>query len=254
MQVWTAFVGHYKPAGRCNLKNLLLVVSLLLAWPTVGLSQDAQVIPRIALFGGFTRVFEKADPNSFSVGSFHFDGGQSVSTVPKYTVFGGFTTVRNRFVYGPPGSYGPGPAFYVNGWEASIEREVALGIGIVADFSQQYGTASGGPFWVGPQQENQAFALFGPQLSLRAAHRVIPFAHVLLGPSYGTAFEEYQTEGPSTSKVFDFTTAVGGGVDIKITGPVWIRAVQVDYLHTKTDFNGDHATQLRISAGIAFRF
>ena len=179
---------------------------------------------------------------------------QSVPSVPKYSVFGGSTTVRNRFDYGPPGSIGPGPAFYVNGWEASIEREVAPWIGIVADFSQQYGTRSGGPF-VGAQQENQAFALFGPQFSLRAAHRVIPFAHVLIGPGYGTVFLQYQFgPAPSTSKAFDFTTAVGGGVDIKITGPVWLRAVQVDYLHTKTDFNGDHATQLRISAAIAFRF
>jgi hypothetical protein len=236
------------------LKNLLRVVALLLAWPTVGLSQAGQVIPRDALCGGCTRGFDKVDPNRSSVGSFHFDGGQSVPIVPKYTVFGGFTTVRNRFDYGPPGSLLPGPAFYVNGWEASIERKVAPWIGIVADFSQQYGTRSGGPF-VGAQQENQALALFGPQFSLRPAHRVIPFVHLLIGPSYGTAFEEYE-DGPipSTWKVFDFTTAVGGGVDIKITGPVWIRAVQVDYLHTKTDFNGDHATQMRISAGIAFRF
>jgi hypothetical protein len=51
-----------------------------------------------------------------------------------------------------------------------------------------------------------------------------------------------------------FTTAVGGGADIKITGPVWLRAVQVEHLHANSDFAGDHATQLRISAGIAFRF
>ena len=173
---------------------------------------------------------------------------QSVPNVPKYSMFGGSTTVRNRFDYGPPGSIGPGPAFYVNGWEASIEREVAPWIGIVADFSQQYGTRSGGPF-VGAQQENQAFALFGPQFSLRAAHRVIPFAHLLLGPSYG-----HLGDPQSPYKVFDFTTAVGGGVDIKITGRVWIRAVQVDYLNTNTNFGDDHATLLRISAGIAFRF
>jgi hypothetical protein len=234
--------------GRCDLRNLLLVVALLPAWPTVGLSQAGQVVPTVALFGGFTGVFDKADPKSFSVGSFHFDGGQSVPIVPKYTVFGGFTTVRNRFDSGPPGSIGPGAAFYVSGWEASIERKVAPWIGIVADFSQQYGTASGGPF-VGAQQENQAFALFGPQFSPRVAHRAIPFAHVLIGPSYG-----HLGAPQFTYKHFDFTSAVGGGVDIRITGPVWIRAVQVDYLHTTTDFDGDHATQLRISAGIAFRF
>jgi hypothetical protein len=186
--------------------------------------------------------------------AFLFPTGAHAQSVPKYTVFGGFTSVRNRFDYGPPGSLAPGPAFYVSGWEASIERQVAPWIGIVADFSQQYGTASGGPF-VGSQQENQTFALFGPQFSVRATHRVIPFAYVLFGPSYGTVFEEYQNGPiPSTGKVYDFTTAVGGGIDIKIKGSVWLRAVQVDYLHTTNDFNGDHATQMRISAGIAFRF
>jgi hypothetical protein len=170
-------------------------------------------------------------------------------------VFGGFTTVRNRFDHGPLGSFGPGPAFYVSGWEASIERKVAPWIGIVADFSQQYyGTRSGGPF-VGAQQENQTFALFGPQFSIRTAHRAIPFAHFLIGPSYWTAVLQYKSVPIAfPSKAFDFTTAVGGGVDIKITGRVWIRAVQVDYLDTKTNFGDDHATLLRISAGIAFRF
>ena len=180
---------------------------------------------------------------------------QSVLSLPTYTVFGGFTNVRNRFDYGPPGVPTQGPVFYVNGWEGTIERQVGLGISAVADFSQQYGSATGGPFVGGSQQENQTFALFGPEFSLRVAHRVIPFAHFLLGPSYGTVFNEYEDgDGPSTGKVFDFTTAVGGGVDIKITGPLWIRAVQVERLHTHSDFNGDHATQMRISAGISFRF
>jgi hypothetical protein len=179
---------------------------------------------------------------------------QSVLSVPNYTAFGGFTSVRNRFVYGPPGSLAPGPVFYVNGWEAAIERELGLGIGIVADFSQQYGSRSGGPFR-GSQQENQTFALFGPQFSLRAGHRVIPFAHVLLGEGYGTLFLEYVNGPfPSNIKGFEFTSAVGGGVDIKITAPVWIRAAQVECLHANNDFAGDHATQMRISAGISFRF
>ena len=277
------------------MKNLLLVVALLLAWPTVGLSQAGQVIPRVALFGGFTRVFDKADPNSFSVGSFHFDGGeasaevsvsrcvgivggygwqmsnrdgqvvapaslfpidahsQSVPIVGKYTVFGGFTTVRNRFDYGSSGVPGfpavPGPVFYLNGWEASIERKFAPWIGIVADVSQQLGTRSGGQ--LGPEQENQVFVLFGPQFSLRVAHWLIPFAHVLIGPSYGLA--DYLSQN-TAGTVSSFATAIGGGVDVKIFGPVWLRAAQVDYLHTSNDFGEDHSTQVRISVGIAFRF
>jgi hypothetical protein len=235
------------------LKNLLLVVALLLAWPIVGLSQAGQVIPTVAPFGGFTRAAEKADPNSFSVGSFHFDGGQGAPIVPKYTVFGGFTTVRNRFDYGSSGVPGfptvPGPVFYLNGWEASIERKFAPWIGIVADVSQQLGTRSGGQ--LGPEQENHVFVLFGPQFSLRVAHWLIPFAHVLIGPSYGlTDYLSQNTAGTVSS----FATAIGGGVDVKIFGPVWLRAAQVDYLHTSNEFGEDHSTQMRVSAGIAFRF
>jgi hypothetical protein len=35
-----------------------------------------------------------------------------------------------RFDYGPPGSINPGPVFYVNGWEASIERDLVPWAGI----------------------------------------------------------------------------------------------------------------------------
>jgi hypothetical protein len=235
------------------LKNLLLVVALLLVWPIVGLSQAGQVIPTVALFGGFTSALDKADPNIFSVGSAHPDGGQSVPIIPKYTVFGGFTTVRNRFDYGSSGVPGfptvPGPVFYLNGWEASFERKLAPWIGIVADVSQQLGTRSGGQ--LGPEQENQVFVLFGPQFSLRGAHWLIPFAHVLIGPSYGLA--DYLAQNTSGT-VSSFATAVGGGLDVKILGPVWLRAPQVDYLHTSNDFGKDHSTQVRISVGIAFRF
>jgi hypothetical protein len=202
--------------GRCDLKNLLLVVALLLAWPTVGLTQAGQVIPT-------------------------------------YTVFGGFTTVRSRFDYGSSGVPGfptvPGPVFYLNGWEASIERKFAPWIGIVADVSQQLGTRSGGH--LGPEQENQVSVLFGPQFSLRVAHWLIPFAHVLIGPSYGLA--DYLSLG-TAGTVSSFATAIGGGVDVKILGPVWLRAAQVDYLHSSNDFGEDHSMQVRISVGIAFRF
>ena len=235
------------------MRKLLTMVVLLVGLPIEVLSQGGPVIPRVALFGGFTRVFDKADRNNFSVGSFHFDGGQSVPIIPKYTAFGGFTTVRNRFDYGSSGVPGfptaPGPVFHLNGWEASIERKFAPWMGIVADVSQQLGTRSGGQ--LGPEQENQVFVLFGPQFSLRVAQWLIPFAHVLIGPSYGLA--DYLSQN-TAGTVSSFATAIGGGVDVKIFGPVWLRAAQVDYLHTSNDFGKDHSTQVRISVGIAFRF
>jgi hypothetical protein len=72
---------RHLPSGRCDLKKLLIVVALLLDLPRAGLSQAVPPVPRVALFGGFTRVFDRADPNSFYVGSFHFDGGQASAEV-----------------------------------------------------------------------------------------------------------------------------------------------------------------------------
>jgi hypothetical protein len=63
------------------LKKLLFVAALFLGVPLAGLSQSAPTVPRVALFGGFTRVFDQADANSFSTGSFHFDGGEASAEV-----------------------------------------------------------------------------------------------------------------------------------------------------------------------------
>jgi hypothetical protein len=96
------------------LKNLLLVVALLLAWPTVGLSQAGQAVPRFALLGGFTTVFDKGDPNSFSVGSFHFDGGE-VSAEVKFSrcvgIVGGYGLQWNKQEEGLQGLALMGPQF-----------------------------------------------------------------------------------------------------------------------------------------------
>ena len=48
-----------------------------------------------------------------------------------------------------------------------------------------------------------------------------------------------------------FATAVGGGLDVKALGPVWIRAFQVDYIHA--ELNPDHHTQARLSFGVVLR-
>jgi hypothetical protein len=75
--------AHPFPA-RTLRKEPLFVLVLLLGWPTGGLSQAVPYAPRVALFSGFTRVCAQADPNSYSVGSFHFDGFEA-STEFKFT-------------------------------------------------------------------------------------------------------------------------------------------------------------------------
>lgn len=170
----------------------------------------------------------------------------SAQAIPKVTLFGGYTLVRNQQPNG-------GPSFNVNGWDASVEMKPASWLGLVGDVSQQYGSPSG-------VQERQTSVLFGPQVTVPGLKRVKPFAHILVGAVHGTnraiffgaTCTSTSCQGPTAFFGTTLATAVGGGVDIKLTGPVWIRAIQVDYLHA--NLNPDHHTQMRVAAGIAFHF
>jgi len=184
------------------MKRLLLVVALLAGLPIAGLSQAAPLVPRVAVSGSFTRLFDQGDANSYSTGSFHFDG-----------------------------------------FEASGEVKVTRWTGLLADYGLQWSLRDG--------QVLQRVLLIGPQFSAHAIHRgLIPFAHVLVGHVHGTT----DWGGPVADDVSEgsvFATAVGGGLDIKVGGHFWFRAIQADWLHA--DLSPDHHTTARISAGIVLR-
>jgi len=170
--------------------------------------------------------------------------------LPKVTFFGGYTYLRAQQDHGS--------SFSLNGWDVSLEGKSFLWLGWVTDVSQQYGS----PFGL---QEKQTTALFGPQLSIPHVPRAVPFVHALFGVVHGTNSikgigilpgplcpVQGCPAGLSILTGNSFATAVGGGVDIKLAGPVWLRAIQVDYLHG--DLSPDHHTQARIATGLAFRF
>jgi hypothetical protein len=178
------------------------------------------------------------------------------------TVFGGYTYLRAARDTGtqPCPSFGcssPTGSFNLNGWDASLEGKSFLWLGWVADISQQYGSPGG-------IKEKQTSALFGPQINIPHIPRAVPFVHALFGVVHGTnnTFINAPTEPCPTSgcpagafgisRGNAFATAVGGGVDIKLRGPIYLRAIQVDYLHA--DLSPDHHDQVRIAAGVAFHF
>ncbi|HEV2348717.1 MAG TPA: hypothetical protein VG028_02615 [Terriglobia bacterium] len=175
-------------------------------------------------------------------------GAASAQIIPKVTVFGGYTLVRAQQNNG-------GFNFNLNGWDASAELKPASWLGLVGDVSQQYGTPSG-------LQEKQTTFLFGPQVSVPGIKRVMPFAHILVGAVHGTNRViplgiACPIGSPICSQIgialgTTLATAVGGGVDFKLAGPLWVRAIQVDYLHA--NLNPDHHTQMRVAAGLAFHF
>jgi|SRR5690348_12364309 len=167
----------------------------------------------------------------------------SAQFVPKATIFAGYTLVRSR--------QSSGIGFNQNGWDVSAELRPASWFGMVADVSQQYASPFG-------EKERQTSFLFGPQLSLPGIKHVVPFAHVLIGGVHGTSRVPNgilcPITGCSGTPVIlgtAFATAVGGGVDFKLVGPLWVRPIQIDYLHANLD--PDHHTQMRIAAGLALR-
>jgi hypothetical protein len=126
------------------------------------------------------------------------------------------------------------------GWNASATGIVNRWFGVTADFSGVYKGFGG--------VNARAYSYtFGPTFSARYRH-VTPFAHVLLGGVHVSA--GFQNLSASTS---GFTTMVGGGLDVKATDHIAIRAIQGDWIlwHIQNVTNSSNG---RISAGIVFRF
>ena len=135
----------------------------------------------------------------------------------------------------------------VQGWNTSVAVNATEWFGVVADFSRLTSRTSE------PDFEEKIAAttyLFGPQFSYRGNRRVTPFARVLFGVSNinAKATELGQRAEFSDTK---FSYAVGGGLDIRVSKRIAIRALQADYIHTKFFGEGQHNG--RLSFGVVFR-
>ena len=85
--------------------------------------------------------------------------------------------------------------------------------------------------------------LFGPRISYRDNDRITPFAQVLVGGARISA---------SGASLNSFALAAGGGIDIKAAEHIAIRLVQAEYVYTR--FSGVKQNNVRLSAGVVFRF
>jgi len=181
---------------------------------------------------------------------------------PKVEVFGGYSYLRADLGGGSADSHG------VTG---SVTYNFDRILGIKADFGTQTGSLNV------PVQLNNGIPgsttsfdirpsyfsfLFGPQIAYRKSERFTPFAHVLLGgvrrkarvplnlslnPPLGTNGVSFVT-GSDTA----FGTAIGGGLDIRLSKRAAIRLFQADYFLTR--FSPDTQHNLRISTGLVLRF
>jgi hypothetical protein len=136
----------------------------------------------------------------------------------------------------------------LNGWEGSLEGKIFPFIGIVGDFSGDYGSLSF-PVFCGPGVCPQVSAsahienvLFGPRFSVPVG-KFRPFGEVMIGVAHANT----NGFGSDTS----FSTALGGGLDYRLIRLVAWR-FEGDYVRT-TLFHGTQHNA-RISTGIAVHF
>jgi len=142
----------------------------------------------------------------------------------------------------------------LNGWEASLEGKFLPFIGLVLDFSGHYGPADitnpslcPVPVCLPPLHlhDSEHNFVLGPRVSVGLGH-FRPFAHALFGGAHvkidGTGFSTTDTS---------FATALGGGLDYRIAGPLEWR-FQGDYLQTR--FFSSKQNNYRLSTGIVLAF
>ena len=128
-----------------------------------------------------------------------------------------------------------------NGWDTAVSTNLNNWFGIGGDFSGAYSSPSGVSL-------NTYTYTFGPVVSYRHNEKWTPFAHFLLGGFHSSA----SASGLSTSDS-GFAMMFGGGVDVKATQHVALRAIQFDWLSLHSNGATDNHN-MRITTGLVFRY
>jgi len=150
------------------------------------------------------------------------------------------------------GTLTPGPATSLNGWTTSFTGFVNKSVGITMQLTGNYNGTAALSYSTVYRHTYQ----FGPAYAVRW-QRASVFAHALFG---GVT----QKSSPDkTGSYTRFLWSVGGGLDLKASRRISIRAVQLDYERQSvpvvdtggpTPFPPVGVNGLRYSAGIVLRF
>ena len=85
--------------------------------------------------------------------------------------------------------------------------------------------------------------LAGPRFTSRSYDRVTPFCHVMFGLTRLTA---------GSQSINGFALQAGGGVDVKVTKNVAIRALEADYMMTR--ISGEINHHILLKTGVVLRW
>ncbi|MGC2402966.1 MAG: outer membrane beta-barrel protein [Acidobacteriaceae bacterium] len=207
-------------------------------------------------------------------------------STPKVQVFGGYSLLHEdagrltgialdldlrQF----PNTFGVKSNF--NGWNAEAQYNFGPWVAVAADvsgypsspiFVESQSTVSGLP------KGSSYSILVGPVISYRKMKKITPFVHALFGwdrTSLGASTLTGTSFPVSTTATAynDFTMALGGGVDYKLSHRFALRVAQLDWYHTSLNLNSFYGSvfssslfqglatrekNLRFSAGIVVNF
>ena len=158
---------------------------------------------------------------------------------PKVEIFGGYSFFRaNEFDY---------VTTNLHGFNASVAANLNSWLGVEGDFGGHFGSPSVGPFRVPYVDVNVYSFMGGPKIAYRGSSALTPFAHALIGTTHASAGAFGLDYGRNA-----LSAVVGGGLDVRLSDHVAIRAVQADYFMTR--FFDERQNNVRLSGGIVFRF
>jgi outer membrane protein OmpA-like peptidoglycan-associated protein/opacity protein-like surface antigen len=156
---------------------------------------------------------------------------------------------------------------WLNGGSTSIAFNFNRYLGVVGDFGGFNETrllVEGGnpPSVLGTYHAVDDGTVFtylaGPRLSFRSHERFTPFAQALFGGIRASEERLCPTCAPILPVENSFAMTAGGGLDIKVSHRLAIRAIQAEYLMTRFENLTTAATatqnDMRLSSGLVLRF
>jgi hypothetical protein len=131
----------------------------------------------------------------------------------------------------------------MNGIQFDSTYNVSRWLGLTGEFTGHYRCLSG-CFWDASISRQKAFTFVaGPRFTMRKSGRIVPWIHALGGVSNISYSDDSGKDLATTSYAF----VAGGGLDIK-TGPVNVRAIQLDVLNHKV--GTERRNDLKIGVGV----
>jgi hypothetical protein len=195
------------------MKKILLATLLLVGWATLSLAQTTDAYPKNEVFVGYSSA--DADINSLTVN--------------------------------------PGRA-WLHGVNVEYTRNINKLVGITADFSGHIKRASFATAVGSVQHDREQYDFLGGlQFKARNQTRVTPFAHALLGGGLFRGFSAILAPASNTYFFDDaksFAAVVGGGLDVRASKRITVRAIQADY--NPTFFGQSRQNNIRLSFGLVF--